>query len=139
MADTGNGATYTNATLGSYDLVSISIGAASVEPVDTTLLSETDWMTKIPGDVGEPGTITLTCLFNSQDTADFYTLVGGASTSTTITFPLQSTSNTTAGTISGTAILTEWKPPDLANNEVQTTTFTLQWDGQTEPTFAEET
>ena len=135
---TGNGASLVRTDLGSLDIVSISISGASVEPVDTTLLSEGDWTTKIPGDVGEPGSITVTCYMDSEATTDYYAAVAGTtSLATAVNFPLTKVAPVANALIAGNAIITEWKPPDFVNNEVQTITFTIQFDDA--PTFSEET
>lgn len=139
MADTGNGATFTRSGF-SVDIVSIQISNAAIDTIDTSLLNESSgFMQKIAADLADPGSITINFQHDSEDTVDYYTLVGGAAVSSTVTLPIANTSNTTACTISGTTIMTEYKPPDLANNELQLCTAVFVWDGGTGPAVGEET
>lgn len=136
MSDTGNGATLTRSGF-TVDITSISLGNQTIDTLDTTLLSTTGYMTKVAADLADAGTFTVEFNFDAGDAGEWPT-VGGAAVSTTVTFPIHDSGNTTNSTVVGTAILTDFKPPDLQNNELQRATATFTWDGETGPTWTAE-
>ena len=138
MADTGNGATLTRTGF-SVDIVSISVGNATIETIDTSLLTTTGFMEKISADLADGGAITVQFQMDSENTTNLYGSLGGAAVSTTLTFPIANTSNTTAATIAGTTLFTDYKPPDFENNALQLCSATFTFDGVTGPAFTAET
>lgn len=130
MADTGNGATLTRSGF-TVDIRSITIGNQTIDLLDVSILSTTGFMEKISADLADAGSFTVEYLF---DATDVDVALGGAAVSTTITFPVVGGSGT-AATISGTAICTDKKFPDLQNNELQVASATFTWDGVTGPAF----
>jgi hypothetical protein len=131
--DTGNGATLTRSGF-VVSVVSISIGNQTVGTIDTSLLADTGFMTKISEDLVDAGTVTVEYQFDSATAGNFPT-VGGDAVSTVVTFP---NNGTTAANLTGTAIITDFKAPDLNNNELQLCSVTFTWDGETGPTFTAE-
>ena len=132
MADTGNGATLTQAGL-TVAIKSISVGGRTLPTVDVTLL--TDTVEKlIAGDVLQQKPITVVYLVDSTD-ADNVPTLNGASLSTTITWPSQ---GGTAATLIGTCINTDLTLPDFQNNVAQEATLVLTPDGQTPMAFTVE-
>lgn len=136
MPDTGNGATLTRSGF-TVDITSISIGNQSIGTVDTSLLATTGFMTKIAEDLVDAGALTVEFNFDTSDAGEWPT-VGGAAVSTTVTFPIHDSGNATNATVVGTAILTDFKPPDFNNNELQKASATFTWDGETGPTWTVE-
>ena len=130
MADTGNGATLTRSGM-TVDITSISIGEQRIDVLDKSLLSTTGYAEKVSADLADAGSITVEYLY---DAADVALTLGGTAVSTVVTFPLAS--GTVAANITGTAIITSLKYPDLANNELQTASVEITWDGVTGPTLA---
>lgn len=131
-ANTGNGATLTQSGL-TVAITSISVGGRTLPTVDVTLLADT--VTKlIAGDVLVQKPIEIMFLFDSTDSDNVPTL-GGASVSTTITFPSQ---GGTAATLIGTVINTDVDLPTLANNERQEGKIIMTPDGQTAMAFTVE-
>jgi hypothetical protein len=132
MADTGNGATLTRSGF-TVDVVAITIGNQRIDMLDISLLSTTGFMQKVSADLADAGSCTIEYLFDSGD-ADV--TLGGAAVSTVITWPLQSGS--TPANLTGTAICTDKKYPDLRNNEIQSASAEFTWDGVTGPTWTAE-
>lgn len=136
MADTGLGATLTLATTGSVGTIrSITSPEFTLEKIDTSALSTTDFMTYIAGDLTDPGEITAEVIFDA--TADDLPSRGVAET-VTITWPIHTSGNTTNATLAGTGFITGWKMPDMAVNELQVASITIAYDGGTGPAFSQE-
>lgn len=129
MADTGNGATLTRAGV-SVDIVSMQLGNRTIETLDVSLLGETTgYIQEIAADLADSGNIVVEYLFDTAGGTAELPKPGGAAVSTTVTFPISATGNTVAALLTGGTIITDVKPPDLANNELQTATITLKFDG----------
>jgi len=128
MADTGNGATLTNATE-SWTSACVTIGAmtTSIPALDSSDLSTTTYAKKTRGDLVDIGPIECTLIWD-QDTRPPLPGVS-ASSEWILTFP-------GSQTVSGTGFLTEVSGAELANNQVQIGSFTLQFDGQTGPAYS---
>lgn len=127
--DTGNGATLTRTGM-TVDITSISIGEQRIDVLDKSLLSTTGYAEKVSADLADAGSITVEYLYDAADAA---LTLGGAAVSTVVTFPLAS--GTTPANITGTGIITALKYPDFANNELQTASVEITWDGVTGPTL----
>lgn len=130
MADTGNGATLTRSGM-TVDITSISIGEQRIDVLDKSLLSTTGYAEKVSADLADAGSITVEYLYDAADAA---LTLGGAAVSTVVTFPLASGGSTPAN-ITGTGIITALKYPDFANNELQTASVEITWDGVSGPTL----
>ena len=135
MADTGNTAAISFTGLAGT-VQSISIGDQSREALESTPLNVTVASGKhsaykefVPDRVIDPGEIDVTMYFSSTP-AD---ILAGAGT-LTITMPKQG-SETTAGTLSGTAFCTRIKYGDLEQGSLTMAEATFKWDGLTDPTF----
>lgn len=136
MADTGNGATLTRSGL-TVDIVGINLTAQSIGTIDKSLLTTTTYMEKIAADLADAGGLVVEYNFDAADAGELPS-VGGAAVSTTVTWPIHDSGNTTNSTLVGTAIITEVKPPDFRNNELQVATITMEFDGVTGPTWTVE-
>lgn len=130
MADTGNGATFTRSGF-TVDVVAIVIGEQRIDLLDISLLSTTGFAEKISADLADAGSFTIEYLY---DAGDGDVTLGGAAVSSVITWPLQS-GESTAANLTGTAICTSKKFPDLRNNEVQNAMAEFTWDGVTGPSL----
>jgi hypothetical protein len=90
MADEGTGATLTFGTTGvTLDITSIASGGITREALETTNLGTTNAKTFIPGDLYDPGEITVQFQTN-PDTQPPFT---NASETVTITYPVPTGSN----------------------------------------------
>jgi len=130
--DTGLGATavFTTQTL-ALKIVSIDIGEETLPTVNTSTLASTAFESYIPGDLAEPGTVTLECQFDNSVAQ----VTLGTVDTLTITLPL-SAGGATAGNWVGTGFITSYKPQAFTKNELQMHTITFQFDGNgTDPTF----
>lgn len=137
MPDTGNGATLTRSGF-TVDIVSMSLGNRTMETLDISLLSDSTWVQKIAADLADAGTLTVEYNFDATGGSGELPSPGGAAVATTVTFPIHTSGNTNAATLAGTTILTDVKPPDFANNELQRASATFTFDGVTGPTFTGE-
>lgn len=130
MADTGNGATLTRSGF-TVDIVAIVVGEQRIDLLDESLLSSTGFMKKMAADLADAGSITVEYLYDGTDTS---VTLGGAAVSTIVTWPL-ATGQTTAANLTGTAIVVGKKFPDFRNNELQSASVEIAWDGKTGPTL----
>jgi len=132
MADTGNGATVTftdldggvsSTAIGSVR--SINLGELSMPVVDTSHLGSTNYMTYVPGDLREPGEISMEVIFDQ-------TAVGIPSLGTVediiITFPRIGTAVTNA-TFTASGFFSSVSLPEIINNELMMMTITFKCDG----------
>lgn len=139
---TGHGASLTFAS-NTVSIVSISGFEQTREAVDTSHLGTTDYRTKIPGDLTEPGEFTIEYLFdpeevwdNTDANAEAPIEAADTASSCTITFPVTVTGQT-AATWSANAFLTSWSSPELVTDGLMTASATIQWaDG---PAWTDET
>ena len=136
MADTGNGATLTRSGF-TVDIVKINLGGQTIGTLDKSLLSDQTWKKKVAEDLADAGSITVEYLFDAADTSEL-PAVGGTAVATTVTWPIHDSGNTTNSTLIGDAIITEVKPPDFANNELQMATVTMEFSGENGPSWTVE-
>lgn len=129
---TGHAATFTFGT-NSYALALTSITPPPWEiPVlDKSTLATTAFREKIPGDLVEPGQVTLEFLFKR----DNYITPGGATETLTLTWANE---GTTAANLAGTGFVVSFTPGALVTDELQAGTAVVQYDGATGPTFTAE-
>ena len=149
MADTGNGATVTFTALdGSSSSTaigsvrSVNLGEQSIPVIDTSHLGTTNFLTSIPGDLKEPGEITMEVLFDQN-------VVGIPSLGTVediiITFPIVAPPNATNATYTASGFITSVSLPEIVNNELMMMSITFKCDGGAdatnpqEPSFTAET
>ena len=136
MADTGQGATLTLATTGAVGVIrSMTLPEMTVDKLDTSDLSTTDFMTYVATDLADPGEITAEILFDAEDD-DLPSF--GVSETVTVTFPIHTSGNTTNATLAGTGFITGFKMPDMQIGELQVATITIAYDGGTGPAFTAE-
>lgn len=133
--DTGQGATVSlsvsnfSACFTELDMAEQTIPAVNMSCLDTVGFEQ-----YMPGDLIEPGTITIPFFVDPETVPP----VIGVKDTITITAPASETGNT-AGTWAGTGFLTAYKPNQFIKNEMQTGSLTWQWDGVTGPTYTPET
>lgn len=144
--DTGHGATvaFTQATqFDNVDFSSIDLGEESIPDVDTTHLGTTNFRTYIPGDLREPGEVTLTFNFDNDDqgtSADQVPPAMGSTDEITITFPVNSVAGQSTGAkLVGNGYFKSYRRPTLETDTLQTGQVVFKFDGgvsgTTEPTF----
>lgn len=137
MADTGQGATLTLSSTGAVGVIrSMTLPEQTIEKLETSDLSTTDFKTYIKTDLAEPGELTAEILFNA-DTGSVPTL--GTPETGTVTFPIHTSGNATNATYAGSGFLTSFKLPDMQVGELQVATLTFAFDGLTDPSFTAET
>lgn len=132
MAQTGNLATISFATSGfTAKYTEIGTPNESVPVLDDSDLSlpAGSYATKVPGDLIDHGPINCKFWFDIDARPPIRT-----EETVTITFPKKST-QTNGGTISGKAFITERTGPTLANNQLQSGEFNLQFTGKVGPTY----
>lgn len=135
MADTGNTASISFTGLAGT-VQSISIGDQTREALESTPLNvsvgtnHSAYKEFVPDRVVDPGEVDVTMYFSSTP-ADILAAAG----TLTITMPLQG-SETTAGTLAGTAFCTRIKYGDLEQGSLTMAEATFKWDGLTDPAFS---
>ena len=141
MPDTGAGASLTLGTTGSVGTIrQISIGEFTIDTLDASDISSSDWMQMIPTDLADPPEITAEILFDGTETnvPDL-----GVQETVTVTFPKVASTTVTAATFTGTGFITSFKLPDLQIGELQVAEIGIKLDGGydsgTVPTWAAET
>jgi hypothetical protein len=148
MADTGNGATVTftdldgsSSTTAVGSVRSINLGEQSIPVIDTSHLGTTNFLTSIPGDLKEPGEISMEVLFD-QDTVGIPSL--GTVEDIIITFPIVTSGQTTNATYTASGFFSSVSLPEIVNNELMMMSITFKCDGGAdasnpqEPTFTAE-
>lgn len=148
MADTGNGATVTFTALDGTSsstavgsVRSVNLGEQSIPVIDTSHLGTTNFLTSIPGDLKEPGEISMEVLFD-QDTVGVPSL--GTVEDIIITFPIVTSGQTTNATYTASGFFSSVSLPEVVNNELMMMSITFKCDGGAdasnpqEPTFTPE-
>ena len=128
--DVGDASTLTFGTQGgSYNVLTITGHEESREPVDTTHLGTTTFMTSMPGDLAalSPWTVR----FQYQGTQGVPTFA--VAETITVTHPTAAGDSTPAN-IAGTAYVTRRKFPDLEVGVLQIGEVDIVYDGGTGPT-----
>jgi hypothetical protein len=134
MADDGAGATLTFGTSGTtLNKVSVQSQGYAREALETTHLATTGgYKTYIPADFKEPGTVSLSWLYDP----DVQPPIEAATETITITHPVP-TGAVAGATEVFSGFVTDWDPPELANDTVMTATLTIKKTGI--PTFTDAT
>ena len=129
---TGSGATVSFATGSVSGCVrSIQLNEITMEMVDVTCLSEVDFMEKLAAVVKDPGTVTITAIFDSTIPE-----VSEVQDTITISIPAGDSSGTNATvTITGTGCITSVGYPSVEIGSAMEITTVFTFDGDTGPTF----
>ena len=146
MADTGQGATLTVTDTGSVGAIrSMTLPEFVMEAIETTDLETEDFKTYVKGDLIEPGEITCEVIFDQTDdnlleydNGGNDETVFGVSQTITVTWPLDTETNTTNASLTGTGFITNIKMPDMQTGELQIVQYTIKLDGDTEPSYTKE-
>jgi hypothetical protein len=129
--NTGLGATAVfSVTAIPSNFVSMDLTSQTLPTVNTSYLGSVAYEQYIPGDLSEPGTVTFEAQFDAEEAQ----VVLGTVETLTVTLPL-GTGEAVAGTWAGTGFISEYKPQQFIKNELQASTITFSWDGQTAPTY----
>ena len=138
---TGHGATLTFDS-NTVSIISMSGFEQSREALDTSHLGTTDYRTKIPGDLAEPGEFTVEFFFDPtaawSAVADEVPPIEEEDVAETCTviLPISVSGNNTNAQWTGNGFITNWTTPELVTDSLMTSSVTIQWaDG---PTFSEE-
>lgn len=127
MADTGAGASLTLGTTGSVGTIrQISIGEFTIDTLDASDISSSDWMQMIPTDLADPPEISAEILWDGTET-NVPSL--GVAETITVTFPKVASTTVTAATFAGTGFITSFKLPDLEIDEIQVAEITCKLNG----------
>lgn len=128
---TGNGWTLALATTGSIgNIRKITNAEAALPKIDASHLGTVDVAESIPGDLEEPGELTVEVEFDTGTDEP----ARGTIETVTVTAKLRS-GESVAAKWAGSGFITKVKRPDAANNELSVYTVTIAWDGVTGPTF----
>jgi len=134
MADTGSGATLTLATTGAVGTIkSMTLPEFTIDKLETSDLSTTDYKTYVKTDLAEPGELTAEIFFDGDVAVPSL----GVAETVTVTFPKVIATNTAAN-LAGTGFITGYKMPELQTGELQMATLTIAFDGLTDPAFTVE-
>lgn len=101
----------------------------SIEPLEDSDLSTTDYMSYVPGDLKDTPSVTLT----HWNVPGVLPPIGTVGT-LTITYR-QETGQTTPASLTMTGFITSAPPGQIANNELQQSTITFKADGQSDPVY----
>ena len=137
MADLGTGATFSlSVSAQSSCIRSITMPEMSIEDIESSCLTTTNFKTYLPADLSEPGEIQIEYLFDpTSDTL----LARGADEIVTITWPIHTAGNTTNATFVADGYIKSIKLPDFGIDELQVATLTFKLNGaDTEPAFTAE-
>ena len=128
---TGNSATIAFATSGfTPTIVSIDGLEETLEALENSNLSTTNYKTMVPADLKDISPVTVAIRWDNGDIPPL-----GTVELMTTTFPLES-GESVAATFTATGFLTARSGPNLANNEIASGSITIQYDGgATEPTY----
>ncbi len=125
MADVGTGATITFGTSGfSASIISMEWGGLTREDVDTTHLGTTTAMTYIPGDLYDPGDLTITFQYDPDTQAP----ITAAAETITITYPIPSGLSSGA-THAGTGYINSFTPGSLTVDELMEAEAVVKFSG----------
>ena len=132
MGDTGNGATLTFATSSlTLAITKIMIGEITIDMLDVSTLSTTDFEELISSDLKKIGECSAEFVFSTAANAP---TVNSAAVTITATFPLR-TGEGTAANLAGSGQITGFKLPDLQNGQVQVGSVKWRYNGDTGPTY----
>lgn len=133
--DTGHGAAATFSASGLTLLhTSIDTGEETVDDVEKTHLGSVGFKEYQPGDLNEPGEVTIPYLHETDKAKPEL----GVVETLTITFPLGD-GDATPATLVGTGYLKRIKRPNLQTNQIQDGEVMFKFDGRTGPTYTPST
>lgn len=134
MADVPHGTTITFGTSSfTAQITSIQSDGESRPVVDITHYGITGNRRKMPGNLTDPGTISMTVLYDPNTQPP----IAGAVETITITFPVPS-GGSTGATLAGTGFVSEWSWDATGGDESpMTADVTIVWDGATGPTWTD--
>jgi len=128
MADVGTGATFVFGTTAvALDITSIETSGASRESLDVTTLATSGARVFIPGDLYDPGEISLEGLLDPNLGDALVTKIGAVTETGTITFPIPS-GGVAGATFAATCFLTEFET-SVGIDEEMTFSATLKLTG----------
>jgi len=129
--DTGHGATITLSTSAlAFNWTGMDLGEESIPDVDRSHLATADYREYMPGDLKEPGLITIPFQWDS----DAAQVAEGVPETITVTFPLAS-GGSTAATFAGTGYINKVTRPNLQTDTIQNGEITIKLDGLTGPVY----
>ena len=132
VGDTGVGMTITLATTGAVGCVrTATLPEWVMEKIDATCLDSAGFIRYIPGDLTDPGDVTMEAIFEA--TLDIP--APGVVEDITITFPIGDDTNTVPATLTGSGFLASTQLPTAAVNELMTLNLTFSFDGDTGPAY----
>lgn len=134
---TGQGATAVLSTTGAVGCVrSIQLPEWTQEKIDASCLSTTGFKQYIPGDLTEPGEVSMVMVFDPEIAVP----TPGVIEDLLVTFPLGTPTNTTAATLSGSGFLSSVGQPNMTIDGLLELNLTFCFDGDaaTPPTFTVE-
>lgn len=141
--DTGNGATLQFAAnmgfgtaTSTMTCTTISQGARTVGTIDVSTLATTGFKQFIPDDLADAAecTATFKWLTTTAATVSMNCVIPASAGTVLLTYPMRS-GETTAASISGTAFITSFTPPTMANGTLQEGQISWKYDGDTDPSF----
>ena len=128
--DVGFGATAAIGTWTAAYVTRIDVGEQTREAIDSSSMSTSGFRTFIAGDVQDPGECTVDFLWDESETT--YPAISAAAASLTITLP-------GTATIVGTAFPISKKLPECTMDGMMEGSITFKWDGNTGPTYTQDT
>ena len=135
VGDTGVGMTITLGTTGDVGCVrTATLPEWAMEKIDATCLDSTGFIRYIPGDLTDPGDVTMEAIFAATNNIP----EPGTVETITITFPIGDSANTVAATLTGTGFISSVQLPTAAVNELMTLNITFSFDGDTGPAYTVE-
>lgn len=133
--DTGQGGTLVLSITGAVGRIrSMQLPEWAMEKIDMSALDSVDWICYTPGDIADPGELTVEAIFDSEIDVPGLGTIEDA----TVQFPVQ-TEGGTAATFVGSGFLTGVTLPNMAMNELMVLNLTFAYDGNgTVPAFTAE-
>lgn len=135
VGDTGVGMTITLATTGAIGCIQTAqLPDWAMEKLDATCLDSTGFIRYIPGDLTDPGDVTMNAIFNAANDIP----EPGTVEDITITFPIGDSANSVAATLTGSGFISSVTLPNAAVNELMMLTVVFSFDGDTGPAYTQE-
>lgn len=136
LGDTGIGLSVTLDTTGAVGCIRMMGGhSETMEKVDSTCLDSAGYIQFIPGDLMDPGEVTLEAIFDASLTPP----VCGVAETITITYPIgQPETNSVAAVLTGSGFITNVTYPSAEVNTLMALEITFAFDGGTGPTYTPE-
>lgn len=134
---TGQGATAVLSVTGGVGCIrSIQLPEWTQEKIDASCLDTTDWKSYIPGDLTDPGQVTMTAVFDPSIDIP----ACGVIEDLTITFPIGDPTNTTQATLTGSGFIQSVQQPNMVIDGLLELTIVFCYDGDSAspPTYTVE-